>query len=390
MKFLFKILALFLYALSFLSNRSKRIWVFGSETGYNGNSKYLLQYIKENHKEIDAFWITKRKQECIQLREKDINAYYSYSLKGIYYCLRAGFYLVSDSLADINFYTSGNCKYIQLWHGVGLKCCLWNNKNSSMNTTNYLLGFIKRPSFYIEPDFVLGTSPLLNEILFSKMFRTSVKRCHSLLYPRNYPILCSRDDLMKYIYRWEDSSTQTFIKKLHSYNSVMLYMPTYRDNNPGFFSNQKWNLSELNEKLLLNNSLLIIKLHPGMKDCIDLMGFSNICEIPKNLDVYPILPFTNTLITDYSSIYYDYILMDGKKIVLYVPDKEDYIRNSRELIMSYEENCIGIFAYNFKQLMDVIFTEEKADYSLLREKFWGHSQLTSFDDLFNKISCLYY
>ena len=125
--FILKFLGLAVYYLSFLFPRKRSIWAFGSGTGYDGHSKYLLQYIIDHQPEIRGLWITQRKDEVEPLRKKGIEAYYSYGLKGIFYSLRAGTYIVTGSLADINFYTSGGAKQVQLWHGFGPKKCLWAN-----------------------------------------------------------------------------------------------------------------------------------------------------------------------------------------------------------------------------------------------------------------------
>lgn len=50
----------------------------------------------------------------------------------------------------------------------------------------------------------------------------------------------------------------------------------------------------------------------------DISSLSNITYVSPELDVYPILPFTDVLITDYSSIYYDYLLMDHKGCILMI------------------------------------------------------------------------
>ena len=364
--------ALILYAFSFLSIRNKHLWAFGSASSFSGNSKYLLQYVIEHHPEIMSCWITKRKEEVSILRNKGINAYYTYSIKGIYYSLIAKYYIVNSSLGDINFYTSGGCKYIQLWHGVGLKCCLWNNKRSIMNTNNKLIGFIKRPSYYIKPNFILGASKLMNKIFFSSMFRTDISRCHSFLYPRCWPLYEPKEELLSYIKRWEDDQMMKFVEYISKFSSVYLYMPTYRDANPYFLAEQNWNLVELNEFLRINNALLIVKLHPGISIEVDYGGFDHIVEMNKYMDVYPILPFTDTLITDYSSIYYEYILMKNKQIILYIPDKEDYISHSRDLLLKYEDNCRGIVVNDFNGLLSALLLHEAIDYEDLRVKFWGN------------------
>ena len=48
-------------------------------------------------------------------------AYLKYSLKGLYHSLTAHVYVFTYHSKDINFFTSGNVRKINLWHGVGIK-----------------------------------------------------------------------------------------------------------------------------------------------------------------------------------------------------------------------------------------------------------------------------
>ena len=82
-----KLFFLILYLFSFLFKRKKNLWLFGSETGFDGNPKYLYLYILEKHPEICVIWISKRKEECLKLQKLGLKSYYSYSLKGLYLSL---------------------------------------------------------------------------------------------------------------------------------------------------------------------------------------------------------------------------------------------------------------------------------------------------------------
>lgn len=54
-------------------------------------------------------------------------------------------------------------------------------------------------------------------------------------------------------------------------------------------------------------------MHPATRMNFDVIGkCTNVILLDKSMDVYPLLPKTDVLITDYSSIYYDYILMPEK------------------------------------------------------------------------------
>lgn len=377
--FIFKFLGLSVYYLSFLAIRKKNIWVFGSGTGYDGNSKYLLQHIISHHPEIRGIWVTPRRQESNLLRQEGIEAYYAYSLKGIFYSLRASTYIVTGSLADINFYTSGGAKQVQQWHGFGPKKCLWANKNSSMNKYGRFYGFVKRPAFYIEPEIVLGASEMINRI-YAITFRADISHCISVPSPRCEHLRWDKERIIDYIKRWEGKEVTDMIDHLKTYRKVLLYMPTYRDKNPHFLNQQSWDITALNDVLKAQDALLIVKLHPHMVHDIDFNGCSNIIEMDKKLDIYPILPFTDTLITDYSSVYVDYILMEDKQIILYTPDKEEYRSQSRDLWTDFDDTYIGITAQDFKGLLQAIASNEPTDYTAQRDLIWGDAFHRTSDD----------
>ena len=69
--------------------------------------------------------------------------------------------------------------------------------------------------------------------------------------------------------------------------------------------------------------------------------------------LYPILPYTDVLITDYSSILYDYVLMENKGVILYLYDYQEYTKE-RNFTMPFDELVIGERADTFEQWLDLI------------------------------------
>jgi CDP-glycerol glycerophosphotransferase (TagB/SpsB family) len=56
----------------------------------------------------------------------------------------------------------------------------------------------------------------------------------------------------------------------------------------------------------------------------DISGYKNLLLLDNNLDVYPLLPFTTSLLTDYSSIFVSITLSLNKEIIFYPFDIENY------------------------------------------------------------------
>lgn len=109
---------------------------------------------------------------------------------------------------------------------------------------------------------------------------------------------------------------------------VIVYMPTWRDV-PGnaiiipqiYYMMHM--LIELDSKLD-DNTVVFVKLHHLAKGEIDLEGFDRIREFPADYETYDFLSIADSLITDYSSVMFDFA-NTGKSVYLYTYDKEEYM-----------------------------------------------------------------
>ena len=92
------------------------------------------------------------------------------------------------------------------------------------------------------------------------------------------------------------------------------------------------------------------------------------------MDIYPLLPFTTGLITDYSSVLYDYLLLPEKDVILYLYDYDDYIKE-RDLFYPFDENVAGRKVYDFEELIEVVgshdYRMDDREREYIVEKFWG-------------------
>ena len=146
---------------------------------------------------------------------------------------------------------------------------------------------------------------------------------------------------------------------------------------------------KLNEELLKINGLFIIKPHAAMRTIIKKAGnYSNIISIIPETDIYPILPFTDVLITDYSSIYYDYLLMDGKGCILYDFDYDQYVKKEYKFICDYKEYTPGPHVRSFEELLQILSTNKPFDIKRrewILEKFWGNYEAKDLRSLYEAI-----
>lgn len=302
-------------------------FVFISKSFISANNKALYLYCIRNN--IDTIVLTDNKEQIEELKQYKL-PYEILDTKESDYEIAIAKFIIFDQ---------GNYTYlpnlhnsqstVQLWHGVGLK------KMSKMNNITY--------------NYFISTSYWTNETNFKNIF--NAKEFLNLGYPRN-DIFFKEEDSLDLMFC--DKQVYEIVKN-NSYNKIILYMPTHRENNTEI----ALDLARLNKKLQEINSLFIIKLHPFVlefyKHTYNKL-FSNIVFHNANGDIYPLLKYIDVLVSDYSSIVYDFLLLN-KPIIFYIYDIEDYIKNTN-LLFDYNEYSPGIKVKNQDELENSFLQED--------------------------------
>lgn len=348
-----------LYLISFLVPRNKHKIVIGSHISFNDNSKYIYILSKQYLPYHKIIWISKQKNVVKKVKELGGDAHYTMSMQGLYHTLTAKFYIYNFHLPDINFWTSGGSIKFNLWHGIPLKNIAFATKNgpsSKIYNEESFISRLIRPHIYIRPDYMVTTSAEMSRY-FANAFRIEESQCLEYGLARCDIFFYSRDKLMNHINTYESQKMLEFVKMLEVFKEIFIYMPTWREE-VDFLYDAKFNFETLNQHLKQENKLFILKLHPFSKlkkiNLNTINQYSNISVMDSEMDIYPILPFTDCLITDYSSIYYDYLLLENKAIYLYPFDYDSYVSKNRDLAFEYEEKMPGEKIISFDFLIEVI------------------------------------
>lgn len=134
------------------------------------------------------------------------------------------------------------------------------------------------------------------------------------------------------------------------------------------------------------DSVFIFKFHPYTKTPdISRVQYSNLLFIEPEMNVYPWINQIDVLITDYSSIYYEFMLLGEKEAILFPFDEEIYKRDKRGLFFDYEINMPCKRVYSFSELLENLVIEqchkvpERED---IIKKFWNYD--TPLDMLLEK------
>jgi CDP-glycerol glycerophosphotransferase (TagB/SpsB family) len=365
--------------------RDKKKWAFGAMGGFRDNPKFMFYDVIEKHPEIQVAWIAFNYKDYRLLKKQGLSVYHKASLKGLWYALTAGVYIVDHSASDVNVYLDAGAFYVNLWHGSSVKRVRWQNKagfvrdfnlkdEDEMNTS-LLFRIRQYPILFRKIDLCLAPSSIQLKDFFAPMMNIPEQNCIVGIYPRSKLMIKGKESALRFIRNYEPEETLEFVKIMQSYHKSYIYMPTWRNGNNDFIKCAGIDWEELNNAMVKKDSLFILKLHPlTVLNVNELAGYSNILLYPRESDVYTVLPFIDCLITDYSSIYTDFLMMN-KEIILFTFDYDEYVAGSYEL-SEYDKYFVGKRASDFHQLLQIMESNEdchvsKDKYEFLMDFFWS-------------------
>lgn len=350
------------YAFSLMIPRDKKKWIYGNYNGsFRDNAKYFYLYCSTNHPEIEHIWISKNKEVVDKINGLGYKACYKYTVRAFLHAITAKVYIYNIyATPDIyNGSFRGTAFLFNMWHGVPYKKIEYDIVTGPLQVyynpktfDEKMQSFLMEPKTFRKSSAVLTTSERLVPI-YSSAFQLTSKRICVAPYPRNTIFNTRKEDLLNHIRKIETPEVADFIKTFDSYNKVIVYMPTWRDAKKDFMGDAIPSFDELNNVCSKSNCLFLIKSHVLTKFSVDLTKFSHIKNLDSTIDMYPLLPFTDALVSDYSSIIFDYSLLK-KKIFFYAYDKEEYLSKNREAYFEYEGVFSNQVTGSFEQLLQEI------------------------------------
>lgn len=371
------LLNLFLYPLSALAPRSRRHWVFGYlNNKFLGNPKYLFLWMAMNRPDLHVSWITGSEETRRMLTANGFHAYRRWSPAGIWAALRAKVYVFGHEASSVNLQLSKGAFLVNLWHGVGPKGVKYGYKGggtSSVPTKDGVLTRARALAHVLPPDVLVTTSDFMQEH-YARQFRMTTAHCPQLGYPR---LDCSADPRLMKVIRKLDQA-EGFAFNPDRFDEVYIYLPTFRDTQRPFMEQALPDYVRLSQVLAARNALLWIKPHIWTEWRFP-PGHDNIRRWPEKIDFNPYLSEFTGLITDYSSVLYDYLHERPTGAILYTFDYEEYLSRDRALLYPFEDNIAGLRVSTFEELCAAIEKGSafdpvlEADVERIRRRYWGGS-----------------
>ncbi len=237
-------------------------------------------------------------------------------------------------------------KVFQLWHGIPLKKIGRSEIESPVNMDAEKAEYLK--TMYSHYDAVLSTSPAVTDI-FRDVFYAPPEAYAEAGFPRNDALLKAPKDA-----DFINVDTDLYGKiRRHRKNGgkVLLHMPTFRDSGVAPLAAQNIDPNNMVAFALEHNLLWVLKLHPAL--ILPKKEYPGLVICKSTSDVYPILRESSLLLTDYSSVYFDYLLCD-RPIHFHIHDLEEYTSRSREFMLDFEKWRPGPASRNEGELFEAL------------------------------------
>lgn len=324
------------------------IWLFSSTDNrhYNYNSRYLFEYVKDHLPQIRPLFVINDPVLRNTLSAEYGQEYFieTESADGILKALSAGVWFTS---AGLPAYGTGLCKnrlIINLWHGVPLKKIalldpnlkklsriyfkkIFSENYTCVLTTSHQLVSLMADSFAISEDKIKVWGQPRNDGLFQK---NNPKEVLSRIFP-----------------------------DLPEYSQTVLYAPTFRDyGQVQLFPFRDFSQEALEDFLEQHKMILFIRTHVAEQGSADPYLGKRIRFLGNQQaeDVTGILNIFDCLITDYSSIYIDYLLT-GKPMIFLPYDRRRYL-DGRGMNFDYDEVTPGPKPETFEGFLKALSSEE--------------------------------
>ena len=327
-------------------------WIFSSvgNCNFNYNSKYLFLYVQKNLPQIRPRFVMNDAAKRSQLEKEYGTEYFldGTTKDGLKQILKAGVWFTSAGLPAYEWSGDARRIVVNLWHGIPLKkIALLEEHASSFQKLYFRRIFSKKYSY------VLTTSTHLVSVM-AKSLGVEEKIVKVWGQPRNDVIMKGR----------QKEELFDFLNIQGQDTKLVLYAPTYRDHGTTrLFPFEDYQKQELEEFLQEKKIHICIRMH--LEDTIEKEKYlsKNLHFVNEDVidDIAQWMGCFDLLITDYSSIYLDYLLLD--KPMIFLPyDKEEYLKD-RGMNYSYDEVTPGAKPETQKQLLinieDSLFGEDR-------------------------------
>ncbi len=338
--------------------------------GYSDNPRAIYEEMKKDNrfKDYRFIWFIKNhKKKNISIPGAEIKEYFS--LPYFFYMPKAKYWVINCKMPE---YICKKPKqvYLQTWHGTPLKR-LGHDIIAPEGVTFYRSGMSFEEmvkSYDIDVaryNYMISPNKFCTEV-FQSAFGINRERLIETGYPRN-----------DFISNATKAQCEEIKKKYHIPldKKVVLYAPTWRDNSyvsSGYTFELQVDFKKWQE-ILGDEFIVIFKPHyliiNQFENDASLHGF--VYSINAEAEINELYVISDMLITDYSSVFFDYAILK-RPIYFYMYDLEEYANELR-----------GFYLDIYQDLPGQIYTDESQMMLDVKEGVYDYERLNIFNQRFN-------
>ena len=337
-----------------IPKKNKRIVLY-SNWGFRDNLRTLYQYLVDNgyQEEYDIICASNNFYHL----EKDKNVKYVSIYRGLYYFLTSKYFFYSFGKYPIK--PAPNQMVVNLWHGMPLKKI--GNLEEGLENVDY--------NFF--------TKLVSSSALFTPIMKAAFK---------------AEDSQMLLV---GNIRNDELFKKEKEKN--IIWMPTYRNSNNYhdsqdalIFSLGEEDFSKIQQLLSKYGYQLYIKLHPLEESHLDVqMNYSTIHLLTEEIiseqydTLYTFLGTTSALITDYSSVFLDYYLLN-RPVAFTINDYEEYKDKRGFVFEDVKSLMVGSVIHDSHDLLEFLESVMKFEDSHMEERTIVNDKVNAIQKDFTK------
>lgn len=342
-----KIVFIFLYQTLFycldrlIVSRERQIVFYVTDKTFGDNLFYFYGYLSD--KSLERKLLIQDRALYLSLKEEYENVFYVRSFLGWLVYFRSKCVVVQNGDAKLFFFPlllNPNTKFIlNLWHGIPLK-----------KLNRQVKQYQENRSFYQYQNFSAIT-------VCSDFERLLMCSCFFMDFEKFWITGTPRNDVF-----FQQNYTSQELKKYEN-KRVVLYAPTWREygNTTAFFPFEDFNEAELISFLEVNDTYLFLRGHrlemdllkgkygslADKTDRIVLAGQEQFPNVPDLLNI------SSALVTDYSSIYLDYLVLN--KPMIFIPYDLERYQSYRGFLFDYDNHTPGDKVFTQKEFLASLY-----------------------------------
>ncbi|MBM7646996.1 CDP-glycerol glycerophosphotransferase [Scopulibacillus daqui] len=335
----------------------KNLIMFESFHGkqYSDNPRAIYEYLQEHHPAYKMYW-SADKRHVNTFRNKNLKYVKKFSIRWLFLMARARYWVINTRM-PLWLPKPKHTIFLQTWHGTPLKRLANDMDEVHMpgtNTKKYKKNFTREARRW---DYLVSPNAY-STIIFRRAFKFRKKMIESG-YPRN-----------DYLYTNNNQENISQLKSKYGIpldKKVILYAPTWRDDQ--FYSKGCYkfdldlDLVKMREQLG-DDYVVILRMHYLIAENFDLTPYKGFAyDFSNHEDIRDLYLVADLLITDYSSVFFDYANL-RRPIIFYCYDIDRYRTKLRGFYFDIEKHAPGPLVKSTDEVIEAIHDFENKHFAL--------------------------